>query len=114
MDFIQRTRLFQRAAETRSFSAVAREFDTTQPTVSKQVAALERELGTPLFLRTTAGLRLTDAAIASTSARGTSSRRSPRCGPRSAAVPINPRDACACRARRRSVSAFLRRCCSTW
>jgi DNA-binding transcriptional LysR family regulator len=61
MDFIQRTRLFQRAAETRSFSAVAREFGTTQPTVSKQVAALERELGTPLFLRTTAGLRLTDA-----------------------------------------------------
>jgi DNA-binding transcriptional LysR family regulator len=61
MDFIQRIRLFQRAAETRSFSAVAREFGTTQPTVSKQIAALERELTTPLFLRTTAGLRLTDA-----------------------------------------------------
>lgn len=61
MDFIQQTRLFQRAAETRSFSAVAREFGTTQPTISKQVAALERELGTPLLLRTTAGLRLTEA-----------------------------------------------------
>ncbi len=61
MDFIQRIRLFQRAAETRSFSAVAREFGTTQPTVSKQIAVLERELTTPLFLRTTAGLRLTDA-----------------------------------------------------
>lgn len=61
MDFIQQTRLFQRAAETRSFSAVAREFGTTQPTISKQVAALEHELGTPLFLRTTAGLRLTEA-----------------------------------------------------
>ncbi len=61
MDFIQRMRLFQRAAETHSFSAVARELDTTQPTVSKQIALLERELGVPLFLRTTAGLRLTDA-----------------------------------------------------
>lgn len=61
MDFIQRIRLFQRAAETRSFSAVAREFGTTQPTVSKQIAVLERELSTALFLRTTAGLRLTDA-----------------------------------------------------
>lgn len=61
MDFIQRMRLFQRAAETRSFSAVARELDTTQPTVSKQIALLERELDAKLFLRTTAGLRLTDA-----------------------------------------------------
>jgi DNA-binding transcriptional LysR family regulator len=61
MDFVQQTRLFQRAAETRSFSAVAREFGTTQPTISKQIAALEHELGTALFLRTTAGLRLTEA-----------------------------------------------------
>jgi len=61
MDFIQRMRLFQRAAETHSFSAVARELDTTQPTVSKQIALLERELGVALFQRTTVGLRLTDA-----------------------------------------------------
>jgi len=61
MDFIQRMRLFQRAAETHSFSAVARELDTTQPTISKQIALLERELDAKLFLRTTAGLRLTDA-----------------------------------------------------
>lgn len=61
MDFIQRMRLFQRAAEARSFSAVAREFGTTQPTVSKQIAVLEQELDAPLFLRTTAGLRLTEA-----------------------------------------------------
>ncbi|MEO8040655.1 MAG: LysR family transcriptional regulator [Betaproteobacteria bacterium] len=61
MDFIQRMRLFQRAAETHSFSAVARELDTTQPTVSKQIALLERELDARLFVRTTGGLRLTDA-----------------------------------------------------
>lgn len=51
---------FVRVVETGSFSAVAREQNTTQSAVSKQVAALERHLGARLMTRSTRSLALTD------------------------------------------------------
>ena len=52
---------FVRVVESGSFSAVARETRSTQSGVSKQVAALERELGAQLLSRTTRSLALTEA-----------------------------------------------------
>ncbi len=51
---------FTRAVETGSFSAVARELETTQPTISKQIAALEDYLDVQLLIRSTRILSLTD------------------------------------------------------
>ena len=64
MDRFQLMKLFVRIVETGSFSAVARELDTTQPTVSKQLTALERHLGARLLNRTTRGLSPTEAGAA--------------------------------------------------
>lgn len=46
MDRLLLMEYFVRAVETGSFSAVAREFGTGQPNVSRYIAALERRLGT--------------------------------------------------------------------
>ncbi|MEG3862891.1 LysR family transcriptional regulator [Microcoleus sp. herbarium12] len=51
---------FVRAIEMKSFSAVAREQQTTQPTISKQIAALEKYLGVQLITRSTTNLSLTE------------------------------------------------------
>lgn len=51
---------FIRAVELGSLSAVAREQQTTQPTVSKVVAALERNLGVRLLERSTTRLQPTE------------------------------------------------------
>jgi DNA-binding transcriptional LysR family regulator len=51
---------FVRTVETGSFSAVARELDTTQPTISKQIAALEAYLDVQLLIRSTRKVSLTD------------------------------------------------------
>jgi len=56
MDTIRSLRYFVRAVELGSLSAVAREQHTTQPTVSKIVAALELDLGVRLLERSTASL----------------------------------------------------------
>lgn len=56
MDSLRSMRVFVRALELGSLSAVAREMGTTQPTISKTVAALERELGVRLLERTTTSL----------------------------------------------------------
>jgi DNA-binding transcriptional LysR family regulator len=53
MDILAAMRLFVRVVETGSFSTVARELDVGQPTVSKQIAALESYLGARLVSRTT-------------------------------------------------------------
>jgi DNA-binding transcriptional LysR family regulator len=53
-------RTFVRAVELGSLSAVARELQTTQPTVSKTVAALEQELGVRLLQRSTTHLAPTE------------------------------------------------------
>jgi LysR family transcriptional regulator for bpeEF and oprC len=53
--------LFVRVVETRSFSAVAKERRIGQPAVSKQISALEAELGTELLHRNTRSITLTEA-----------------------------------------------------
>jgi len=53
--------LFVRVAETKSFSAVAKERRIGQPAVSKQISALEGEVGTELLHRNTRSIALTDA-----------------------------------------------------
>ncbi|WP_283149059.1 LysR family transcriptional regulator [Silvimonas soli] len=60
MDKLSAIKTFVRVAEAGSFSAVASEAGVTQSSVSKQVAALERELGARLFSRTTRSLSLTE------------------------------------------------------
>jgi DNA-binding transcriptional LysR family regulator len=54
-----RARAFLVTAEEGSFSAAARALGTTQPTLGRQVAALEQELGVSLFERVGGGLELT-------------------------------------------------------
>jgi DNA-binding transcriptional LysR family regulator len=61
MDRLAAMQSFVRVVESGSFSAVARELQTTQSRVSKQVAALERELGAKLLSRTTRSLALSEA-----------------------------------------------------
>ena len=48
-----------RTVEAGSFSAAARDLETTPSAVSKSVSRLERKIGTRLFLRTTRALTLT-------------------------------------------------------
>ena len=52
---------FRAVARHRSFTHAAGELALSQPSVSQQVAALERELGTKLLERRPGGLRLTPA-----------------------------------------------------
>jgi DNA-binding transcriptional LysR family regulator len=59
MDRLLLMTCFVRAVETGSFSAVARELRTTQPSVSRYVATLEQHLGTRLLHRSTRKLTLT-------------------------------------------------------
>jgi molybdate transport repressor ModE-like protein len=52
---------FRAVAQQRSFSQAARDLSLSQPSVSQQVGALERELGARLLDRGPGGLRLTHA-----------------------------------------------------
>jgi DNA-binding transcriptional LysR family regulator len=61
MDRLDCMQSFVRVVETGSFSAVARELNTTQPTISKQIAALEDRLDVQLLTRSTRKLQLTQA-----------------------------------------------------
>jgi len=56
-------RAFLATAETGSLSAAARALRLTQPTLSRQVAALEEKLGVTLFERVGKTLVLTDAGL---------------------------------------------------
>ena len=47
------------AAECRNFTRAAKQLSLTQPAVSHQIQRLEEELGAPLFLRGSGGLKLT-------------------------------------------------------
>ncbi|MGC9271872.1 LysR substrate-binding domain-containing protein [Acidiphilium sp.] len=60
MDQLSLLNTFVRVAERGSFSAVAREFETSQPVISRQIAALEDQLGVRLIQRTTRRLSLTE------------------------------------------------------
>lgn len=59
MDRFALMQCYVRAVETGSFSAVARELGTSQPTVSKNIAALEAHLGVRLLHRSTRKMSLT-------------------------------------------------------
>src|SRR5438093_8475293 len=54
-------RLFVRVARTGNFSRAARELGLSQPSASRIVAALEKEVGALLFTRSTRALALTEA-----------------------------------------------------
>src|SRR6201991_4846109 len=53
--------LFVRVARSGSFSEAAREMGMTQPTASRIVAALEKQVGVTLLLRSTRAVTLTEA-----------------------------------------------------
>jgi DNA-binding transcriptional LysR family regulator len=52
---------FLHAAETLSFSEVAKHLHLTQPTVSHHIKSLERDLGVELFTRSGSNIKLTEA-----------------------------------------------------
>ena len=54
-------RYFQAVAEFGSYSRGAEFLRISQPAVSRQIRALEQELGRPLFIRHSHGVNLTDA-----------------------------------------------------
>jgi len=60
VDTIETLRTFVRVVETGSLSAVAREMNASQSTVSRQISQLEEHFGVRLFHRTTRHLSLTD------------------------------------------------------
>ncbi|MFZ1426909.1 MAG: LysR family transcriptional regulator, partial [Geminicoccaceae bacterium] len=60
-DRLQELTAFVRAAETGSFSRVARELGVSQPSVSRMVASLEARMGVKLLLRTTRQVTPSDA-----------------------------------------------------
>ncbi|GAB3542218.1 LysR family transcriptional regulator [Noviherbaspirillum agri] len=61
MDRLRLMEIFVRVVETGNFSAVAREERTTQSAVSKQVQALEAQVGARLLVRSTRSHSLTEA-----------------------------------------------------
>ena len=61
MDRFDAMQMFVRVIEKGSFSAVAKERGIGQPAVSKQLSALENDLGTELIHRTSRSLALTEA-----------------------------------------------------
>ena len=59
---LRHIRYFVAVAESRSLKLAAEEkLHTTQPSLSRQIRDLEREVGTPLFLRSARGVELTPA-----------------------------------------------------
>ena len=54
---------FLTIAKERSFTKAAEQLHITQPTLSRQIAALEEEIGVPLFVRSGRNITLTDAGI---------------------------------------------------
>ncbi len=57
---IQQLNAFLAVAQTRHFTQAAGNLGVTQPSLSKQIQALEHELGAPLFTRTRGRIELTD------------------------------------------------------
>lgn len=63
MNEIQNLETFVRVADLGSFTDAARALGVRQPTVSRRVAELERELGVALVVRTTRRVALTEAGL---------------------------------------------------
>jgi len=61
MDRLAALESFVKVAETQSFSEAARRLRASKSVVSRQIAALEAELGARLFQRTTRSMTLTEA-----------------------------------------------------
>ena len=64
MDKFNAMQLFMRVAETGSFAAVAHQLGVDRSVVTRQVSALEKQLGTKLMTRSTRSLTLTTAGAA--------------------------------------------------
>lgn len=60
---IRLLRYFLMAAKEQNFTKAAEQLHITQPTLSRQLAALEEEVGTPLFLRGSRSMTLTEAGL---------------------------------------------------
>ncbi len=56
-------RYFLTVAKEQSFTKAAEQLHITQPTLSRQLSALEKELGTVLFIRGSRSITLTEAGI---------------------------------------------------
>lgn len=63
MDQLSAMRVFVRVVQTGSFSAVGREMNSSQATISKKVAALETMLGVKLLTRSSRDHSLTEAGV---------------------------------------------------
>jgi molybdate transport repressor ModE-like protein len=61
---VRRLNVLRAVAREGSFSAAARALDYTQPSVSHHIDRLEAEVGTALLVRTSRGVRLTEAGQA--------------------------------------------------
>lgn len=61
MDHLDTLRTFVAVADSGGFARAARQRASSAPAVTRAIGALERRLGTPLLLRTTRSLRLTEA-----------------------------------------------------
>jgi DNA-binding transcriptional LysR family regulator len=61
MDRIEEMTVFVAVAELGGFAAASRKLNLSAPTVTRAVAALEAQVGTELFVRTTRHVRLTDS-----------------------------------------------------
>ena len=64
MDKLNAMQLFVRVAETGSFTAVADQLDVARSVVTRQISALEKQLGIKLMTRSTRSLTLTTAGSA--------------------------------------------------
>ena len=60
-DSFSTLRLFSRVARTESFTAAGKEIGLSQPSVSRIISKLEKDLGAALFVRSTHAVKLTEA-----------------------------------------------------
>jgi DNA-binding transcriptional LysR family regulator len=62
-DRLSALKIFVRIARTGSFSRAAKDLGLSQPSASRLITALEREVGAPLLIRNTRAVSLTDAGV---------------------------------------------------